>query len=128
MKRQTFNEINITPLTDIFLVLLIIMMVIAPMLDQQGLKLAIPEFVEQNQQDNKESKILTVTIDENNNYFIDGALINSKDLSKAIKEKSKIMPDGLMIQANGNSEHEAVVKLMDIARTSGVSAISITEI
>ena len=128
MKRQTFNEINITPLTDIFLVLLIIMMVIAPMLDQQGLKLAIPEFVEQNQQDNKESKILTVTIDENNNYFIDGALINLKDLSKAIKEKSKIMPDGLMIQANGNSEHEAVVKLMDIARTSGVSAISITEI
>ena len=43
MKRQTFNEINITPLTDIFLVLLIIMMVIAPMLDQQGLNLAIPD-------------------------------------------------------------------------------------
>ena len=36
--RDSFNEINITPLTDIFLVLLIIMMVIAPMMDQQGLK------------------------------------------------------------------------------------------
>ena len=41
--RDSFNEINITPLTDIFLVLLIIMMVIAPMLDQQGLNLAVPE-------------------------------------------------------------------------------------
>ena len=45
--RETFNEINITPLTDIFLVLLIIMMVIAPLLDQQGISLTAPENVEQ---------------------------------------------------------------------------------
>ena len=45
-ERNTFNEINITPLTDIFLVLLIIMMVIAPLLDQQGLNLAVPNNVE----------------------------------------------------------------------------------
>ena len=53
--RDSFNEINITPLTDIFLVLLIIMMVIAPMLDQQGLNLAVPEVVnaEQIKQDSK---------------------------------------------------------------------------
>ena len=44
-ERDTFNEINITPLTDIFLVLLIIMMVIAPLLDQQGLNLTVPENV-----------------------------------------------------------------------------------
>ena len=43
--RESFNEINITPLTDIFLVLLIIMMVIAPLLDQQGLNLTVPENV-----------------------------------------------------------------------------------
>ena len=128
MKRPTFNEINITPLTDIFLVLLIIMMVIAPMLDQQGLKLAIPEYVEQNQQDNKETKILTVMIDKNNNYYIDGVQTDSKNLSKIIKDKSKILPDGLMIEVAGNSEHESVVKLMDIARNSGITAISITEI
>ena len=47
--RDSFNEINITPLTDIFLVLLIIMMVIAPLLDQQGLNLAVPEVVNKEQ-------------------------------------------------------------------------------
>ena len=57
--RDTFNEINITPLTDIFLVLLIIMMVIAPLLDQQGISLSVPENVEQTKMD-KESKILSV--------------------------------------------------------------------
>ena len=48
-RRKTFNQINITPLTDIFLVLLIIMMVVAPMLDQQGLSLSVPTSTEQEQ-------------------------------------------------------------------------------
>lgn len=128
MKRQTFNEINITPLTDIFLVLLIIMMVIAPMLDQQGLKLAIPEYVEQKDNQNEESKILTVIVDENNNYLIDGEVIPAEKLEATIKEQSKTLTDGLMIEAMGNSEHGYVVKLMDAARNVGVTSISITEI
>ena len=69
--RDTFNEINITPLTDIFLVLLIIMMVIAPMLDQQGLNLTVPENVAQEQQ-NKETKIMTVLVDAGDKFFLDG--------------------------------------------------------
>ena len=129
MKRPTFNEINITPLTDIFLVLLIIMMVIAPMLDQQGLKLSIPEYVEQNETDtDKESKILTVVIDENNNYYIGDIQIPAEKLSQEIKERTKVLSDGLMIEVMGNSNHGAVVKLMDVARNTGVKAISITEI
>ena len=129
MKRPTFNEINITPLTDIFLVLLIIMMVIAPMLDQQGLKLSIPEYVEQNETDtDKESKILTVVVDENNNYYIGNIQIPAEKLSQEIKERTKVLSDGLMIEVMGNSNHGAVVKLMDVARNTGVKAISITEI
>ena len=129
MKRPTFNEINITPLTDIFLVLLIIMMVIAPMLDQQGLKLAIPEYVEQNEQNqNEESKILTVIVDENNNYYIDDVQIPVNNLKDEIIQRTKILNEGLMIEVMGNSNHGAVVKLMDIARNTGVKAISITEI
>ena len=67
--RDTFNEINITPLTDIFLVLLIIMMVIAPMLDKQGISLSVPENVEQSQID-KDPQILTVTVTSNDKYYI----------------------------------------------------------
>lgn len=129
MKRPTFNEINITPLTDIFLVLLIIMMVIAPMLDQQGLKLAIPEYVEQTQDNqNEESKILTIVVDENNKYYIDDVEIPANNLANEIKTRSKTLTDGLMIEVQGNSTHGSVVKLMDVARNSGVQAISITEI
>ena len=68
--RNTFNEINITPLTDIFLVLLIIMMVIAPLLDQQGLNLAVPNNVEV-QDVKQDNKLISVTVSDDDRYFID---------------------------------------------------------
>ena len=126
MKRQTFNEINITPLTDIFLVLLILMMVIAPILDQQGLSLAVPEYVEENQQ-NKDTKILTVQVTEDNNYIVNNQPVNESDLISVLKEQSKVNTDGILIQAAGNSSHQSVVRLMDDARTAGVTSISIVE-
>ena len=99
------------------------------MLDQQGLKLAIPEYVEQNEQNqNEESKILTVIVDENNNYYIDDVQIPVNNLKDEITQRTKILNEGLMIEVMGNSNHGAVVKLMDIARNTGVKAISITEI
>ena len=127
MKRQTFNEINITPLTDIFLVLLILMMVIAPILDQQGLSLAVPEYVEENQVQ-KDNKILEITVTPDNKYLLNGSEIQEASLLDAIKEESKNKPDGLLIQASGESNHESVVRLMDNARNAGVQSISIVEI
>ena len=125
MKRQTFNEINITPLTDIFLVLLIIMMVIAPMLDQQGLNLAIPDYVEKTDDTPKENKILTVTVTEDNKYIIDDAEVPEKLLASTLKEKSRELNGGLMIEADGNSDHGAVVKLMDTARNTGIFLVNV---
>lgn len=126
-QRQTFNEINITPLTDIFLVLLIIMMVIAPLLDQQGLNLAVPSMVEETEE-LKETKIIDVVVGEDNKYYIDDEEVPLADLKNTLETMSKELPDGLLIEAKSNSTHGAIVKLMDIARESGVKSISITEL
>ncbi len=126
--RDTFNEINITPLTDIFLVLLIIMMVIAPLLDQQGLNLTVPEMVDQEQINNEETKILSVTVSADDRYFIDGEEITADNLETTLKQLAKDYPDGLMIESDGDSTHGAVVKLMDNARNSGITSISVTQI
>ena len=126
--RDTFNEINITPLTDIFLVLLIIMMVIAPMLDQQGLNLTVPENVAEEQVKDHESKIMTVMVDANDDYFVDGESVAIENLQDVIKEQSKNYPDGLLIKTDSDSTHGAMVKVMDIARNSGITSISVDEI
>lgn len=124
-QRDSFNEINITPLTDIFLVLLIIMMVIAPLLDQQGLNLTVPDMVEQKQV--KESKTITISVTNNDTYMIDGQGVDPNNLEALIKDKSKTLPDGLVIQAAPDATHGAVVKLMDSSRNAGVTSISMVE-
>lgn len=126
-KNKAFTEINITPLTDIFLVLLIIMMVIAPLLDQQGLNLTVPENVAQEQA-SKDTKILTVTVSADNRYYIDGQEVSIPELDNVLKTQAKAYPDGMMIQTDGEATHGAVVKLMDSARNSGITSISVSEV
>ena len=123
--RDSFNEINITPLTDIFLVLLIIMMVIAPMLDQQGLNLAVPEVVEA-ENIKSDSKILNLMVTSSNEFYVDGEKIQANDLEKYFSEHSKDYPDGLLIQADDDSEHGTIVKAMDSARNVGITSISLS--
>lgn len=123
--RDSFSEINITPLTDIFLVLLIIMMVVAPLLDQQGLNLAVPDMVDQEQI--KESKNVVVQVTNDDKYMIDGEEIAAKELESKIKEQSKTATDGLLIESAPESTHGAVVKLMDSARNTGITNISVVE-
>ena len=125
-QRNTFNEINITPLTDIFLVLLIIMMVIAPLLDQQGLNLAVPNNVEV-QDIKQENKLISVTVTDDDRYIIDDKELELTQIKQVIEKKVKDFPEGLLILAQPEASHGAVVKLMDNARDAGVTNISISE-
>ena len=125
-QRKTFNEINITPLTDIFLVLLIIMMVIAPLLDQQGLNLAVPNMIEV-QDEIKDSKLVKVVVTNDDKYTLNDEEISVSQVGSVVAEQAKENPDGLLIITQENATHGAVVKLMDEARNNGVTSISITE-
>lgn len=121
--RESFNDINITPLTDIFLVLLIIMMVIAPLLDQQGLNLTVPENVKA--ENIKESKTINFVVTNDNKFLLNGEEIQAENLEVVISEKSKVLTDGLLIQSDPEATHGTVVKLMDSARNAGVTSISV---
>lgn len=126
-RRKTFNEINITPLTDIFLVLLIIMMVVAPLLDQQGLNLVVPDNVEA-EQIKKDIKILSVIVTNDDEIYVEDNLVDVNNLQAVISEQKKNYPDGLMIQTEPEATHGTVTKVMDNARNAGVVSISIAEI
>ena len=121
--RDSFNEINITPLTDIFLVLLIIMMVIAPLLDQQGLNLTVPENVKA--ENVKEAKTINFVITNDDKFMLDGQEVEADQLESVISSQSKTLTDGVLIQSDPEATHGAIVKLMDSARNSGVTNISV---
>ena len=102
------------------------MMVIAPLLDQQGLNLAVPNMIEV-QDEIKDSKLIKVLVTNDDKYMIDETELAVSDLGNVISEQAKVNTDGLLIMTEENSTHGAVVKLMDEARNVGVTNISITE-
>lgn len=124
-RKQIFSEINITPLTDIFLVLLIIMMVVAPMLNTSGLKLSVPTTAPS--QDVKEDpKTLNLVITAGGEYQIDGAPINRLTLSSKLTELKAQFPDGLLIKTSPDSSHEVLTYAMDAAQSAKIDKVAVT--
>ena len=124
--RQVFNDINITPLTDIFLVLLIIMMVVAPMLDYRGLKLDFfAKGTESDKQD--EPKLIKLNISADGAYTVDGAAVAREGLGAGIKQALVENPDGIVIEVDGESFHEATAVALDAAQSAGITRIAVRE-
>lgn len=76
-KEALFTEINITPLTDIFLVLLIIMMVIAPTFQSNDSSIKMPEI---NSGLSVEQKNATISVTKDGKFFVNGSQIQESDL------------------------------------------------
>jgi len=124
--RQVFNDINITPLTDIFLVLLIIMMVVAPMLDYRGLRLDF--FAKGTESDTpEEPKLITLSISADGAYTVDGAVVAREALNTGIKDALVQHPDGIVIEVDGESFHEATAAALDAAQAAGITRIAVKE-
>ena len=124
-RKQVFNEINITPLTDIFLVLLIIMMVVAPMLDTQGLKVSVPS-IGPSQETKEEPKTITLSIDAAGQYTIDGKAVDSALLANEFRSLKVTKPDGIVIKTNPDATHEALTFAMDAAEAAGITKLAVT--
>lgn len=125
-RKQLFNEINITPLTDIFLVLLIIMMVVAPMLDTKGLKVAVPS-VGPSQDTKDEPKTINLGISASGEYTIDGATVSPLTLSNKFRELKAEKPDGVIIKTDPDARHEVLTYAMDAAQSAGIIKVAVTD-
>jgi biopolymer transport protein ExbD len=124
-KREIFADINITPLTDIFLVLLIIMMVVAPMLDTRGLKVAVPS-IGPSSETKTEPKLIKVEIDEKGAYTIDGKAVNRMHLSSQMREMKAEKTDGVLINTNPEASHGALTFAMDAAQVAGITKMAVS--
>ena len=123
--KQIFNEINITPLTDIFLVLLIIMMVVAPMLDTKGLKVAVPT-VGPSKDVKEEPKTIELNISADGQYTIEHAEVAPMFLANKFRELKSAKPDGLIIKTNPDAKHEVLTAAMDAAQSAGITKVAVT--
>lgn len=113
-KGKFFTEINITPLTDIFLVLLIIMMVVAPTFQSMDNSINVPEI---NSGITIEQKNATISITKNGEMFLNGTPISESNLtSELVALKPKLEKPEVVVKADAQTKSSEIMKVMNSAK------------
>jgi len=112
-------DINVTPLVDVMLVLLIIMMIVAPLL-QQGVPVTLP--LAANSTEKPETQDQTVvTIDRNKDVYLNAKPVPSGQLEARVKEVLEDKSDKIVIiKADEEAPYSAVMDTMDELRHAGI--------
>ena len=118
------SDINVTPLVDVMLVLLIIMMLVAPML-QQGVTVTLPKAT--NTVDKPEQSGQTVlAISKDKSFYVNAKQVPEAELARRISDllESKV-EKVVVIRADEEVEYGAVMAAMDQLRQAGVEDIGL---
>ena len=117
--------INVTPMVDVVLVLLIIMMVSATYIVSQALKVELPKSVST---DETVSTVVQVTVTKDNKvYFNQQPVSGDADLTSRLaaargKEGGEV---NLVVSADGDARHGSVVHVIDLAKQQGITKFAI---
>lgn len=120
--RKGLSEINVTPLVDVMLVLLIIFMVTAPLM-QQGVKVDLPEARAQPIEASDEKK-LTLSATADRQVFIGDAPVALEELEEKLRANPKAQADGeIYLHADRNLPYGFVMELMAAVQRAGIPAM-----
>ena len=112
------SAINITPLVDIFLVLLIIFMITSSVIDQQEIRINLPKAAHAGTEAPKASGLV---MDRSGKLFLDGVVSDSTQVVAELRSAVARDPDHqVLIGADQDLAYRQVVRLIDMVRGSGV--------
>jgi biopolymer transport protein TolR len=123
-KGGVINDINVTPLVDVMLVLLIIMMIVAPLLNQ-GVSLQLPDA--QNSSEMPETQgqtVLAITAD--GTYWVDTIQVPLNGLRQRMDDVLATKSEGLVIiKADDGAAYGLIMEALDELRLSGIEDIGL---
>ena len=122
--QTTLSEINVTPLVDVMLVLLIIFMVTAPML-QQGVDVNLPQEGGGNLDPSRER--LVITIAPNERIFLNDRRIDFAELEQALRQASGATRE-VFLRADKDIPYGLVVKMMAVIKQAGIERLGIVTV
>lgn len=115
-------EINITPLTDIFLVLLIIFMITSSAMIESGPRVNLP----QAGVTSTETRGVVVTVDPEQNVYVDGRAVPREDLVEGLREAVAASEvKRVVLQGDRDVLLGEVVSILDQARSAGAEEVAI---
>lgn len=120
--RAALSEINVTPMVDVMLVLLIIFMVAAPLL-QQGVDVALPKA--STSQEIGESSV-TITLTKDHLVYLGEELVTLKELRRKLKA---VHDDrAVLIRSDRYAYVDKLMELWDLCRDTGLSKVHIVTV
>ncbi len=118
-------EINIIPLVDVMLVLLIIFMVTTAFTKDSGLKLQLPP-AKTTEAGAQTSTDLIVALGENNAVTLDGKAASEAQIAAAMRAGARRNPPvHVVIKGDGRVAYARVVRVMDLARQAGLKSVAL---
>lgn len=122
-KDALFTEINITPLTDIFLVLLIIMMVVAPTFQSNDKSISVPEI---NSGVAIEQKNATVAVTKEGTMYINGKQIQPSQLTNELLAiKDKLEKKEVVVRADEKAKSSEIMEIMNSAKEAEFTKLTL---
>lgn len=120
--RPSMSEINITPLVDVILVLLIIFMVTAPIL-QTGIEVNLPETRTVMAVDPEQRAVITISREEQ--LFYRANPVNFSELGERLRQEIGDSGEAIFLQADEDVRWKTIVSVVDEIRVSGYDRISL---
>ena len=116
-KSKLMVEINITPFTDVVLVLLIIFMIATPFIYQSSMKVQLP----QASKSEETSRDVIININAQGQVFLEDSKVDLESLKYKLTAMVKSKPDtSVIINGDKNVKYDSVVQVMDVLTRSGV--------
>lgn len=119
---ELISGINVTPLVDVVLVLLIVLMVTAQYAASQALPLDLPKA---SSAETAARAPIAISLDASGAIFLDGARLTKAELGARIQARGGGSERAALIAADGAAHHRAVVAVIDVLRAQGISKLSI---
>lgn len=120
-------EINITPLTDVFLVLLIIMMLVTPMMDFGGLPLGVPAPGDDAAKQTSNKEAITLTITESGEFLVKGTPIVPPILSATLRENIVQDSPEVVVRVHPGSNYDKLAYAIGAVYQAGITKVNILE-
>jgi biopolymer transport protein ExbD/biopolymer transport protein TolR len=120
------SNINVTPMVDVMLVLLIIFMVITPML-QKGVQVQLAKTDNPMQMpDAEKENALVVAVQRDGSIFFDTQKVGPEELTDKVKERLASRADKrVYVRADARAKYKAVVEVVDNVRSAGVDQLGL---
>lgn len=119
---ESLSSINVTPLTDCMLVLLIIFMIAGTAVSKTGFGISLPKAEYRSEQESHE---ICISVTKGGTYYINGREVSQQNLKEELENAGSVR-ESAVIEADSAASYAKVIYAVDSAKRAGFGSVSLS--